>query len=40
MKGDIYKSIIENPDWSDHLVRNYEVYSEASKIQDELKKAS
>ena len=40
MKGDIYKSIIENPDWSDHLVRNYEVHSEASKIQDELKKAS
>ena len=40
MSGDIYKSIIENPDWSDHLVRSYEVHADASKIQDELKKAS
>ena len=40
MSGDIYKSIIENPDWSDHLVRNYEVHADASKIQDELKKTS
>ena len=37
MSGDIFKSVIENPDWSDHLVRHYEVHSEASEIQNMLK---
>ena len=34
MAGDIFKSVVKNPEWSDHLVRHYEVHSEASKIQD------
>ena len=34
MAGDIFKSVVENPEWSDHLVRHYEVHSEASQIQD------
>ena len=37
MSGDIFKSVVENPDWSDHLVRHYEVHSEASVIQNMLK---
>ena len=36
MAGEIYKSVIENPDWSNHLVRHYEVHAEASKIQDQI----
>jgi len=38
MDGEIYKSVIENPDWSNHLVRHYEVHAEASNIQDQIKK--
>ena len=38
MAGDIYKSVLENPDWSNHLVRHYEVHEEASNIQNKLKK--
>ena len=34
MAGDIFKSVVENPEWSNHLVRHYEVHSEASQIQD------
>ena len=34
MASDIFKSVVENPEWSDHLVRHYEVHSEASQIQD------
>ena len=37
MDGEIYKLVIENPDWSNHLVRHYEVHAEASKIQDQIK---
>ena len=37
MAGDIFKSVVENPEWSDHLVRHYEVHSEASQIQDSQK---
>ena len=37
MAGDIFKSVVENPKWSDHLVRHYEVHSEASQIQDSQK---
>ena len=37
MDSEIYKSVIENPDWSNHLVRHYEVHSEASNIQNQLK---
>ena len=40
MAGDIFKSVVENPEWSDHLVRHYEVHSEASEIQDTLKQSS
>ena len=29
LDSDIYKSIIENPDWYNHLIRHYEVHSEA-----------
>ena len=37
MSGDIYKSVLENPHWSNHLVRHYEVHAEASNIQNKLK---
>ena len=37
MDGEIYKSVIENPDWSNYLVRLYEVNAEASNIQNQLK---
>ena len=40
MDGDIFKSVVENPEWSDHLVRYYEVHSEASDIQNMLKQKS
>ena len=40
LDSDIYKSIIENPDWSNHLIRNYEVHSEASEIQNMIKKGA
>ena len=33
LDSDIYKSIIENPDWSNHLIRHYEVHSEASEFR-------
>ena len=36
MSGDIFKAVIENADWSDHLVRHFEVHSEASDIQNML----
>ena len=36
-KGEIFKSIIENPDWSDFIVRDFEVHAEASEIQKNLK---
>ena len=39
MDGEIYKSVIENPDWSNHLVRHYEVHAEASRIQDQIKQS-
>ena len=32
--GEIYKSIIENPDWTDFLVRDFEVHAEATEIQN------
>ena len=35
--GEIYKSIIENPDWTDFLVRDFEVHAEATEIQNRLK---
>ena len=37
MDGEIYKSVIENPDWSNYLVMHYEVNAEASNIQNQLK---
>ena len=37
MDGEIFKSVIENQDWSNHLVRHYEVHAEASNIQNQLK---
>ena len=40
LDSDIYKSIIENPDWSSHLIRHYEVHSEASEIQNMIKKGA
>ncbi len=36
-KGEIFKSIIENPDWSDFVVRDFEVHAEALEIQKNLK---
>ena len=38
MDGEVYKSVIENPDWANHLVRHYEVHAEASNIQDQIKR--
>ena len=38
MAGDVFKSVVENPEWSDHLVRHYEVHSEASDIQNMIKR--
>ena len=38
LDSDIYKSIVRNPDWSNHLIRHYEVHSEASEIQNMIKK--
>ena len=38
LSGDIYKSVMENPHWSNYLVRHYEVQDEASNIQNKLKK--
>ena len=35
--GEIYKSIIENPGWTDFLVRDFEVNAEATEIQNRLK---
>ena len=40
LDSDIYKSIIENPDWSNHLIRHYEVHSEAAEIQNMIKKGA
>jgi hypothetical protein len=37
MAGDVFKMIMENPDWSDHLVRSYEVHAEATEIQEQAK---
>ena len=37
IKSKIFKSIIENPDWSDFIVRDFEVHAEASEIQKNLK---
>ena len=39
MAGDVFKSVVENPEWSDHLVRHYEVHSEASDIQNKIKQS-
>ena len=39
MAGDVFKSVVENPEWSDHLVRHYEVHSEASDIQTKIKQS-
>ena len=38
ISGDIYKSVPENPHWSNHMVRHDEVHEEASNIQNKLKK--
>ena len=35
--GEIYKSIIENPDWTNFFVRDFEVHAEAAEIQHRLK---
>ena len=35
--GEIFKSIVENPDWSNFIVRDFEVHAEASEIQKNLK---
>ena len=35
--SEIYKSIIENPDWTEFLVRDFEVHAEATEIQNRLK---
>jgi hypothetical protein len=40
LDSDIYKSIIENPDWSNHLIRHYEVHSEASETHHMIKKGA
>ena len=40
LAGDIYASVEGNPDWSDFLVRQFEVHAEASAIQRSLKKGS
>ena len=37
MAGDVFKMIMENPDWSDHMVRSYEVHAEATEIQKQAK---
>ena len=37
MAGDVFKMIMENPDWSDHMVRSYEVHAEATEIQEQAK---
>ena len=37
MARDVFKSVVENPEWSEHLVRHYEVHSEASDIQNMIK---
>ena len=39
MASDVFKSVVENPEWSDHLVRHYEVHSEASDIQNKIKQS-
>ena len=33
----VIKSIIENPDWADFVVRDFEVHAKASEIQKNLK---
>ena len=35
--GDIFKMIMENPEWSDHMVRSYQVHAEATTIQNQIK---
>jgi len=40
MVGDIFKSVVENPDQSNHLARHYEVHLEASDIQNMLKQST
>ena len=37
IKSKIFKSIIENPDWSDFIVRNFEIHTETLEIQKNLK---
>ena len=37
MAGDIFKMIMENPDWPDYLVRICEVHAKAAKIQKQAK---
>ena len=37
LKGKIFKSIIENLDWSDFIVRDFEIHTEISEIQKNLK---
>ena len=39
MAGDVFKSVMENPEWTDHLVRHYEVHAEASDIQNMIKQS-
>ena len=40
LAGDIYASVRGNPDWSDFVVRQFEVHAEASAIQRNLKEGS
>ena len=37
IKSKIFKSIIENPDWSDFIVRDFEIHTETLEIQKNLK---
>ena len=37
IKGEIFKSIIENPDWSNFIERDFEIHTETSEIQKNLK---
>lgn len=36
-QGEIYKSIVENPEWTNFKISQFEVYGEASEIQEKLK---
>ncbi len=37
INGEIFKSIIENSDLSDFIVRDFEIHTETSEIQKNLK---